>query len=91
MMSLTPDSEAASVGDPAAKPSRRTVTAKYRAAMIPSVQRGRPNAVIDSVHPEESLEVLREGMSGFRMMAQTIFLAKDKATSADCVLDRSET
>ncbi|GAA1163034.1 hypothetical protein GCM10009654_19670 [Streptomyces hebeiensis] len=43
-----------------------------------------PNAVIDSVHPEESIETLREGMSGFRMMAQTIFLAKDKSPAATC-------
>jgi hypothetical protein len=43
-----------------------------------------PNAVIDSVHPEESIEVLREGMSGYRMMAQTIFLAKDKSPAATC-------
>lgn len=43
-----------------------------------------PNAVIDSVHPEESIETLREGMSGYRMMAQTIFLAKDKSPAATC-------
>lgn len=43
-----------------------------------------PNAVIDSVHPEESIETLREGMSGYRMMAQTIFLAKDKSPSTTC-------
>ena len=43
-----------------------------------------PNAVIDSVHPEESLETLREGMSGYRMMAQTIFLAKDKSPATTC-------
>ncbi|MGY5127197.1 hypothetical protein [Streptomyces nigrescens] len=43
-----------------------------------------PNAVIDSVHPEESIETLREGMSGYRMMAQTIFLAKDKSPATTC-------
>ncbi|MFD0385639.1 hypothetical protein ACFQ2B_34910 [Streptomyces stramineus] len=43
-----------------------------------------PHAVIDSVHPEESIETLREGMSGYRMMAQTIFLAKDKSPATTC-------
>ncbi|MEH6373428.1 hypothetical protein V7793_03565 [Streptomyces sp. KLMMK] len=43
-----------------------------------------PNAVIDSVHPEESIETLREGMSGYRMMAQTIFLSKDKSPATTC-------
>ncbi|MFD0501221.1 hypothetical protein [Streptomyces rhizosphaericus] len=43
-----------------------------------------PNAVIDSVHPEESIETLREGMSGYRMMAQTIFLARDRGPAATC-------
>ncbi|WP_240649087.1 hypothetical protein [Streptomyces sp. Z26] len=43
-----------------------------------------PNAVIDSVHPEESIETLREGMSGYRMMAQTIFLAKDRSPADTC-------
>lgn len=46
-----------------------------------------PNAVIDSVHPEESLETLREGMSGYRMMAQTIFLAEHKSLGATCLSD----
>lgn len=44
-----------------------------------------PNAVIDSVHPEESIETLREGMSGYRMMAQTIFLAEERPPAAACV------
>lgn len=44
-----------------------------------------PNAVIDSVHPEESLETLREQMSGYRMMAQTIFLAKHKGPGETCL------
>ncbi|QUR69251.1 hypothetical protein [Mycobacterium spongiae] len=43
-----------------------------------------PNAVIDSVHPEESIEVLRENMSGYRMMAQTIFLAEERPAAATC-------
>jgi hypothetical protein len=44
-----------------------------------------PNAVIDSVHPEESIEILREGMSGYRMMAQTIFLAEQKSPGDTCL------
>lgn len=44
-----------------------------------------PNAVIDSVHPEESIEVLREQMSGYRMMAQTIFLAKERSPASTCL------
>lgn len=43
-----------------------------------------PNAIIDSVHPEESIETLREAMSGFKMMAQTVFLAEDLPSSATC-------
>ncbi|MBP2472465.1 hypothetical protein JOF53_001337 [Crossiella equi] len=43
-----------------------------------------PNAVIDSVHPEESIETLREGMSGYKMMAQTIFLAEHRSTAETC-------
>ncbi|MGW0035518.1 hypothetical protein [Gordonia sp. NPDC003376] len=45
-----------------------------------------PHAVIDSVHPEESIEVFREQMSGYRMMAQTVFLA-DELHSADGCTD----
>jgi hypothetical protein len=45
-----------------------------------------PNAVIDSVHPEESIEVLREQMSGYTMMAQTVFLAEDLPASSTCNL-----
>lgn len=44
-----------------------------------------PNAVIDSVHPEESIETLREGMSGYKMMAQTIFLAEARSQAASCL------
>lgn len=43
-----------------------------------------PNAIIDSVHPEESIETLREEMSGFRMMAQTIFLGADSPSADLC-------
>ncbi|MFI6775921.1 hypothetical protein [Nocardia sp. NPDC050412] len=43
-----------------------------------------PHAVIDSVHPEESIEVFREQMSGFKMMAQTVFLAEELPDSASC-------
>ncbi|MEV2225726.1 hypothetical protein AB0E01_38520 [Nocardia vinacea] len=43
-----------------------------------------PHAVIDSVHPEESIEVFREQMSGFKMMAQTVFLAEELPDSATC-------
>ncbi|MFI5925863.1 hypothetical protein ACIA3K_07725 [Micromonospora sp. NPDC051543] len=43
-----------------------------------------PNAIIDSVHPEESIETLREKMSGFRMMAQTIFLGADNPSADLC-------
>jgi hypothetical protein len=46
-----------------------------------------PNAIIDSVHPEESIETLREGMSGYKMMAQTIFLAESKSDGETCYLD----
>ncbi|CAJ1586996.1 hypothetical protein [[Mycobacterium] wendilense] len=44
-----------------------------------------PHAVIDSVHPEESLEVLREQMSGYRMMAQTVFLAEELPPASTCL------
>lgn len=42
------------------------------------------HAVIDSVHPEESVETFREKMSGFRMMAQTVFLADELPASDTC-------
>lgn len=42
------------------------------------------HAVIDSVHPEESIEVLREQMSGCTMMAQTIFLATTRPPETSC-------
>lgn len=45
-----------------------------------------PNAVIDSVHPEESIETLRESMTGYRMMAQTIFLAEDLPPARSCAV-----
>ncbi|WP_433198118.1 hypothetical protein ACQP1G_03035 [Nocardia sp. CA-107356] len=43
-----------------------------------------PHAVIDSVHPEESIEVFREQMSGLKMMAQTVFLAEELPDAASC-------
>ena len=49
-----------------------------------------PHAVIDSVHPEESIETLREGMSNYRMMAQTIFLAKTHSAGETCQLNEPQ-
>jgi hypothetical protein len=46
-----------------------------------------PHAVIDSVHPEESIETFRERMTGYKMMAQTIFLADEQPEAASCVLN----
>lgn len=43
-----------------------------------------PHAVIDSVHPEESIETFRERMSGYRMMAQTVFLADELPAADSC-------
>jgi len=43
-----------------------------------------PNAVIDSVHPEESIETFRENMSGYRMMAQTVFLSENLPDARTC-------
>jgi hypothetical protein len=43
-----------------------------------------PNAVIDSVHPEESIEIFRENMRGYRMMAQTVFLAEERPAASTC-------
>ncbi|MEH0402874.1 hypothetical protein ACFY7V_03545 [[Kitasatospora] papulosa] len=45
-----------------------------------------PHAVIDSVHPEESIETFRERMTGFKMMAQTIFLADEQPAADSCRL-----
>lgn len=45
-----------------------------------------PHAVIDSVHPEESIETFRERMSGYRMTAQTIFLADERPPAHTCQL-----
>jgi hypothetical protein len=46
-----------------------------------------PNALIDSVHPEETIETFREKMSGLKMMSQTIFLAEELPDSDTCVID----
>ena len=43
-----------------------------------------PHAVIDSVHPEESIETFREKMSGYKMLAQTIFLADQRPAAQTC-------
>lgn len=45
-----------------------------------------PHAVIDSVHPEESIETFRERMTGYRMTAQTIFLADERPPAHTCQL-----
>ncbi|MEV0109862.1 hypothetical protein AB0H42_26470 [Nocardia sp. NPDC050799] len=37
-----------------------------------------------SVHPVESIEVLCEGMAGYKMMAQTVFLARELPEAATC-------
>lgn len=49
------------------------------------------HAVIDSVHPEESIEVFREQMSGYKMMAQTVFLADDLPAASTCAEVRAPT
>lgn len=43
-----------------------------------------PHAVIDSVHPEESIETFRESMSRYKMMAQTIFLSEEQENATAC-------
>jgi hypothetical protein len=44
-----------------------------------------PHAVIDSIHPEESIEVFREQMAGYKMMAQTVFLADELPPVESCI------
>lgn len=46
-----------------------------------------PHAVIDSVHPEESIETFREHMTATKMMAQTVFLADEQPAADACALD----
>lgn len=48
-----------------------------------------PYAVIDTVHPEESLEILREHASRINMMAQTVFLQKAHPPAEDCIPPRT--
>lgn len=48
-----------------------------------------PNAVIDSVHPEETIEMLRENISRPNMMSQTIFLEKDHPPARHCTTNAS--
>ncbi|NUT19792.1 MAG: hypothetical protein HOV77_11435 [Hamadaea sp.] len=43
-----------------------------------------PHAVIDTVHPEESIEIFRERASRINMMAQTVFLEAEPSTSEAC-------
>lgn len=43
-----------------------------------------PNAVIDTIHPEETHETTRENMTEYKMMAQTIFLADELPASDTC-------
>ncbi|MFI9508295.1 hypothetical protein [Nocardia sp. NPDC052566] len=43
-----------------------------------------PYAVIDSIHPEESIEVFREKMAGLQMAAQTIYLAEELPAADTC-------
>lgn len=43
-----------------------------------------PNAVIDTVHPEDGAETEREHMSDFKMMAQTVFLADERPPAETC-------
>ncbi|MFE7965386.1 hypothetical protein ACFU0X_20520 [Streptomyces cellulosae] len=50
-----------------------------------------PHAVIDSVHPEESIETFRERMTGYKMMAQTVFLADEQPSAESCALDGLDT
>ncbi|MFC1412985.1 hypothetical protein ACEZCY_08725 [Streptacidiphilus sp. N1-12] len=42
------------------------------------------NAVIDTVHPEESIELFRERAKRVNMMAQTIFLETDQESGDSC-------
>lgn len=41
-------------------------------------------AVIDTIHPEESLEILREHATHINMMAQTIFLQEERPPATEC-------
>ncbi len=43
-----------------------------------------PYAIIDSVHPEESIEIFREHISSPKMLAQTVFLTKDHPDINTC-------
>ncbi|NEC03428.1 hypothetical protein [Streptomyces anulatus] len=51
-----------------------------------ATRRGNDSQHIDSVHPEESIETFRERMTGFKMMAQTIFLADEQPAADSCRL-----
>ncbi|MDG4829589.1 hypothetical protein O7627_09770 [Solwaraspora sp. WMMD1047] len=45
-----------------------------------------PNAVIDTIHPEESIEIFRERIGKINMMAQTVFLEQEQPPSESCVI-----
>lgn len=48
-----------------------------------------PDAVIDTVHPEESIELFRERTSRVNMMAQTVFLQDEALGAESCSLPTS--
>lgn len=43
-----------------------------------------PNAVIDVIHPEESVEAFREQMESLKMINQTIFLSEQLPPATSC-------
>jgi hypothetical protein len=45
------------------------------------------HAVIDTIHPEESIELLRERANKINMMAQTIFLEKEQPPASTCLIN----
>ncbi|WP_207892287.1 hypothetical protein [Streptacidiphilus pinicola] len=49
------------------------------------------NAVIDTVHPEESIEIFREQAKRINMMAQTIFLESQQEPGGSCDLPSDTT
>ena len=48
-----------------------------------------PHAVIDTVHPEESIEIFREKVEKINMMKQTVFLEKEQPSADSCALDET--
>jgi len=45
-----------------------------------------PHAVIDTIHPEESIEIFREHIAKINMMAQTIFLEEENPHADSCTI-----